>query len=324
MDLGVMIEGQEGVSWDLWRRFVTSVEELGFESLWRSDHLFSLSGARTQEALDAYVAFTIAAEITERVRFGPLVSPVTFRHPSLLARMCAQIDVLSGGRFVAGVGAGWNVPEHQAFGVYFPPVGERMDRLDEAIRVMKALWADEPATFDGKHYRLEGAQSYPKPIQAPLPIMVGGVGERRTLRIVAELADEWNALGVNVEGYRGKREVLERHCREVGRDPDTIRHSQMSGFIVGKDDQGVRRHLRLIAEKLPHDAVVGSMTAPPEQVFQAARAHGWLVGTPSEVVDELGRKEEAGITRLMLQHHANDNFDVLDLLALEVLPQVQS
>ena len=159
-----MIEGQEGVSWDLWRRVVTSVEELGFESLWRSDHLFSLSGARTQEALDTYVAFAIAAETTERVRIGPLVSPVTFRHPSLVAKIGAQIDVLSGGRFVAGVGAGWNVPEHQAFGVHFPPLAERMDRLDEAIRVMRALWADEPSTFEGKYYRLEGAQSYPKPI----------------------------------------------------------------------------------------------------------------------------------------------------------------
>ena len=323
MDLGVMIEGQEGVSWDLWRRFVTVVEELGFESLWRSDHLFSLSGARTQEALDAYVAFAIAAEITKRVRFGALVSPVTFRHPSIVARMCAQIDVLSGGRFVAGVGAGWNVPEHEAFGVHFPPVGERMDRLDESIRVMKALWADEPATFEGKYYQLKEAESYPKPIQSPLPIMVGGVGERRTLRIIAELADEWNAVGVDIEGYRRKREVLERHCREVGRDPGSIRHSQMSGFIIGKDDRGVRHHLQLIAEKLPHDAVVGSMRAGPEQVFQAARARGWLVGTPSEVVDELGRREEAGITRLMFQHHANDSFDVLDLLASEVLPQVQ-
>ena len=323
MDLGVMVEGQEGVGWDLWRRFVTSVEELGFESLWRSDHLFSLSGARTQDALDAYMAFAIAAEATKRVKFGPLVSPVTFRHPSILARMCAQLDVLSGGRFVVGVGAGWNVPEHEAFGVDFPPLGERMGRLDESIRVMKALWADEPATFDGKYYKLKEAQSYPKPIQSPLPIMVGGMGERRTLRIVAELADEWNALGVDVEGYRRKREVLESHCREVGRDPSAIRRSQMSGFIVGKDDRGVRDHLQRIAEKLPHDAVVGSMTAGPDQVFQAARARGWLVGTPSEVVDELGRREEAGITRLMLQHHANDDFDVLDLLASEVLPQVQ-
>jgi len=162
MNVGVVVEGQ--VSWDLWRRFVTTVEDLGFESLWRSDHLFSLSGDRTQDVLDPYVAFALAAELTERVRFGPLVSPITFRHPSILARMAAQIDALSGGRFVAGVGAGWNVPEHTAFGVPLPPLAERMDRLDESIRVMKALWSDGPATFDGRYYQLQDAECYPKPV----------------------------------------------------------------------------------------------------------------------------------------------------------------
>jgi F420-dependent oxidoreductase-like protein len=323
MDLGVMIEGQEDLSWDLWRRFATSVEELGFESLWRSDHFFSLSGPRTQDAVETYLSFAVAAEITKRVRFGALVSPITFRHPSLLARMCAQIDALSRGRFVAGVGAGWNVPEHEAFGIPFPTVGERMDRLDESIRVMRALWSDGPASFSGKYYQLREAECYPKPVQQPLPVMVGGGGERRTLRIVAELADEWNAVGVDLDGYRRKREVLERHCEKVGRDPALIKHSQMSGFIVGKDDSGMLDHLRLIGERLGHDAVVGSMTADPGRVLEAARDRGWLVGTPSEVVDELGRREEAGVSRLMLQHHANDNFEVLELLATEVLPQVQ-
>jgi F420-dependent oxidoreductase-like protein len=323
MDLGVMVEGQEGVSLDLWRRFVTTVEDLGFESLWRSDHLFSLSGARTQDALDAYVAFALAAELTQRVRFGPLVSPMTFRHPSILARMAAQIDELSGGRFVAGVGAGWNVPEHTAFGIPFPPLRERMDRLDESIRVMKALWSDGPATFDGRYYQLQDAECYPKPVQQPLPVMVGGMGERRTLKIVAELADEWNSLGVTIDDYKRKREVLAGHCAAIGKDPAVIKHSQMSGFIVGKDDRGIRRHLEHIGRKLKSDAVVGSMTADFDSVLDAARGRGWLVGTPSQVVEELGRREEAGISRLMLQHHANDDFEVLDLLASEVLPQVQ-
>lgn len=323
MDLGVMVEGQEGVSLDLWRRFVVTVEDLGFESLWRSDHLFSLSGARTLDALDAYVAFALAAELTERVRFGPLVSPMTFRHPSILARMAAQIDEISGGRFVAGVGAGWNVPEHTAFGIPFPPLRERMDRLDESIRVMKALWSDGPASFDGRYYQLQDAECYPKPVQQPLPVMVGGMGERRTLRIVAELADEWNSLGVTIDDYKRKSEILEGHSTAVGRDPNTIKHSQMSGFIVGKDDRGIRRHLENIGRKLKSDAIVGSMTADFDSVLKVARGRGWLVGTPTQVVEELGRREEAGISRLMLQHHANDDFEVLELLATEVLPQVQ-
>ena len=322
MDLGVMVEGQEGVSWDLWRRFVIAVEDFGFESLWRSDHLFSLAGSRTQDALDAYVAFALTAEITERVRFGPLVSPVTFRNPAVLARMSAQLDVLSNGRFTAGVGAGWNVPEHAAFGISFPSTKERMDRLEESICVMKALWSDGPATFDGHYYQLREAECYPKPIQRPLPVMVGGVGEKRTLRIVARLADEWNSFGVNVDDYRRKREVLEKHCIELSRDPNEIVHSQMSGFIIGKDDKGIRRHLENIGRKLPSDAVVGSMKGDPDMVLKKARGRGWLVGTPLEVVEELRRREEAGISRLMLQHHANDDFEVLELIAREVLPNL--
>jgi F420-dependent oxidoreductase-like protein len=323
MDLGVMIEGQEDVSWDLWRRIYTAVEDLGFESLWRSDHLFSLSGPRTGEALETFISFVLVAEHTARLRFGPLVSPVTFRHPSLLARMAAQIDALSSGRFILGVGAGWNVPEHQAFGLPFPKVRERMDRLEEAIQVMKALWGFAPATFDGRYYQLRGAESYPKPVQSPLPVLVGGVGERLTLRIVAKHADEWNSLGVDLDSYLRKREVLERHCHQVGRDPGAIKHSQMSGFIVGLNRKEVREHLRRIAERLPVDAIVGPMGADPDSVLRSAKERGWLVGTPNEVVDELGRREEAGISRLMLQHHANQDFEVLELLAKHVLPQVQ-
>ena len=219
MDLGVMIEAQEGLSWELWRRIARTTEELGFESLWRSDHFLSLSGPRDRDALETFISFVIVAEETERIRFGPLVCPMTFRHPSLLARMAAQVDLLSGGRFVCGMGAGWNVPEHEAFGIPFPPVGERMDRLDESIRVVKALWGEEPATFTGKHFRLKEAVCYPKPVQRPLPVLVGGSGERRTLRIVAEHAQEWNSTGLDIDGYRQRREVLERHCEDVGPRP---------------------------------------------------------------------------------------------------------
>ena len=133
--------------------------------------------------------------------------------------MAAQIDELSNGRFVAGVGAGWNVPEHTAFGITFPPLRECMDRLEESIRVMKAMWPDGPANFDGRYYQLQDAECYPKPVQQPLPIMVSGIGKRCTLKIVAELADEWNSLGVTTDDYKRKSEVLEGHCATVGRNP---------------------------------------------------------------------------------------------------------
>ena len=201
---------------------------------------------------------------------------MTFRHPSMLARMAAQIDVLSGGRFILGMGAGWNVPEHEAFSIRFPPVRERMDRLDESIRVVKALWGDGPATFDGDYYQLKEAICYPKPAQRPLPVLVGGGGEKRTLRIVAEHADEWNATGVDVEGYKHKRAVLERHCADVGREPAEIRHSQMTSFVIGRDEAAVKTHLARIIEVMP-----ASGRGEPDQILEAMRARGGLAGTPT-------------------------------------------
>jgi F420-dependent oxidoreductase-like protein len=318
MDLAVMIEGQEGLNWDLWRRIARTTEDLGFESLFRSDHFFSLGGPRDRDALETFVSFVLVAETTSRIRFGPLVASMTFRHPSLLARMAAQVDVLSKGRFILGVGAGWNVPEHEAFGLPFPPVRERMDRLDEGIRVIRALWGQGPASFEGRYYSLKDVDMHPKPAQDPAPLLVGGTGERRTLRIVAEHADEWNAVGQNRDGYLAKRAVLERHCEAVGRDPSTIRHSMMAGFVIGRDEAAVKAHLARMAERNP---MLGRAT--PEEVLAGVRARGWLTGSPAEVVDAIGRLEEAGVSRLMLQHHAMDDFATLELVASDVLPQVQ-
>jgi F420-dependent oxidoreductase-like protein len=331
---------QEGLDWELWRRIARTTEDLGFESLWRSDHFFSLFGPHSRNALESFVSLVLVAETTQRLRFGPLVSAITFRHPALTARMAAQIDVLSGGRFVLGMGAGWNVPEHEAFGFPFPPMGERLDRLEEGVQVVRALWGDAPAYFEGRHYRLQGAECYPKPVQRPLPIIVGGGGERRTLRIVARYADEWNSVGGGGErrtlrivaryadewnsvggggdGYRHKRAVLERHCAEVGRDPATIRHSQMAAFVIGRDEAEQHAHLARIVEQIPP---LGRQDAA--QALQGLRERGWLVGTPGEIVEQIGRFEEAGMSRIMLQHHAQRDFATLELVAAEVLPQVQ-
>lgn len=306
------------MDWELWRRIARTTEDLGFESLWRSDHFFSLSGPHSRDALETFVSLVLVAESTHRLRFGPLVSAITFRHPALTARMAAQLDVLSGGRFVLGMGAGWNVPEHEAFGFPFPPVKERLDRLEEGLQVVRALWGDAPAFFEGRHYRLQGAECYPQPVQRPLPIIVGGGGERRTLRIVARYADEWNSVGGGLDGYRHKRAVLERHCAEVGRDPAAIRHSQMAAFVIGRDEAGQHAHLARIVEQIP---ALGRQD--PAQALLALRERGWLVGTPGEIVEQIARLEEAGMSRIMLQHHAQRDFGTLELIAAEVLPQVQ-
>ncbi|MCA9851589.1 MAG: LLM class F420-dependent oxidoreductase [Dehalococcoidia bacterium] len=318
MDLGVMIEGQEGLNWDRWRRIIRTTEDLGFESLFRSDHFFSLSGPHDRDALETFISFVLVAEESSRIRFGPLVSSMTFRHPSLLARMAAQIDLLSGGRFILGMGAGWNVPEHEAFGLPFPPVRERMDRLEEGIQVVRALWGDGPVSFDGRYYQLKDAECFPKPAQSPAPILVGGSGEKRTLRIVAKYADEWNAVGQTVEGYQHKNEVLLGHCDAVGRDASTIRRSMMCGFVIGRDEDGVRAHLARIGEALPM-----LTRGNPDEVLEGVRNRGWLVGTTSEVVEQIKQREELGIQRIMLQHHAQADFDTLELIAKDVLPQVQ-
>ncbi len=317
MDLGIMIEGQEDLNWDLWRRIIRTTEDSGFESLWRSDHFFSLSGPTDRDALETFISFVLVAEESERIRFGPLVSSMTFRHPSLLARMAAQIDVLSGGRFVLGMGAGWNVPEHEAFGLPFPPLGERMDRLEECVQLVQALWADGPASFEGKHYQLRDVTSFPKPAQSPLPVLIGGRGERRTLRIVARYANEWNVVGVDTEEYQRLTGVLAAHCEDAGRAPSEIRHTQMAAPVIGRDDAGVKAHLARIVEKIP---ALGQQSV--DETLEGLAQRGWLVGTPAQIVDELGRREEAGITRTMLQHHANDDFETIELLASEVLPQV--
>ena len=318
MDLGVMIEGQEGLTWDRWRRIMRATEDLGFESLWRSDHFFSLSGPHERPALETFLSFVLVATETSRIRFGSLVASATFRHPSLVARMAAQIDVLSGGRFILGMGAGWNVPEHEAFGIAFPPLKERMDRLEESVRVVRALWGEGAANLEGRYYTLKDALCEPKPLQQPMPLLIGGSGERRTLKLVAQFADEWNGVGLTPETYLAKRAILERHCADVGRDPKTIRHSQMVGFIIGKTDADQRAHLAKVAETLP---ALGRND--PDEVIRNMRSRGWLVGTPDEVVQEIGRRQEAGLTRIMLQHQAQENFATLELIASEVLPQIQ-
>ena len=320
MQLGVMVEGQDGLGWELWRRLFRAAEDLGFESLWRSDNFFAFSGDRTRDSLEPFVSMTVLAQETERIRFGPLVTAVTFRHPAVVARMAAQIDQLSGGRFVLGMGAGWNVDEHAAYGIPFPSTGERLDRLEEAIQVVQALWAGGPASLDGHFYPLRDAECYPKPAQQPLPLLVGGNGERRTLRIVAQYANEWNGIYLDVDAYREKRAVLERHCEAVGRDPASIAHSLMLGFVIGRDQDEIAQRL----SRLSANPILSGLDSAGdiEASLARLRRRGWLVGSPAQIVEQLGRLAEEGVARVMLHHLDKDDFAALDLVAAEVLPQL--
>jgi F420-dependent oxidoreductase-like protein len=318
MDLGIMLEGQEGLNWGRWRRYAQRVESLGYESLWRSDHFFSLMGQPQRDALETWVSLADLAAHTSRLRFGPLVCSMTFRHPALLARMAAAVDDLSGGRLVLGVGAGWNVAEHEAFGLPFPPVGTRMALLEEGIQVLKALWTGEKVSFTGKHYQLKDVEMHPTPAQRPgPPLLVGGGGEKRTLQIVARYADEWNGFAASPELYRQKTAVLERHCEAEKRDPATIKRSVMAAFIIGRDAAELRRRAGGI------QTVLTSMAAStPDDMLKAMRSRGWLVGTPEQVVEQIKALEALGVSRVMLQHHDQTDEEVIELIAREIMPAV--
>ena len=314
MKLGVMVESQEGVGWNEWKDIVQWTEELGFESLWRSDHFFSFFGAtRTIDSLDTLVAHTYTAAASNRIRFGPLVLSMTFRHPAILARMAAAIDQLSGGRFILGVGAGWNVPEHEAYGIELPPVKQRMDNLEEGIQVIKALFENESANFEGKIYKLRDAPMNPKPAQSPMPLLIGGGGEQRTLKMVARYATEWNVpIAQGLEVYKQKLQVLEKHCEAEGRDPGTIARSVMTSYIAGENqaevDQKVQAAIASAPERFRRTDGKPPMTA--------------LWGTSAQIIEQIKELEDAGISRIMLQYRTPPARSDLEFVAEEILPKV--
>lgn len=313
MDIGLMVEGQNGLTWERWRHILALAERLKFPTVFRSDHYFI---GPQQDSLEAYLSFVMAASETRNIRFGPLVSPVTFRSPVDIGRMAAQIDLLSGGRFVMGMGAGWNEAEHKAYGILFPPVKERFDRLEEAIQVVKTLWSEGSGSFEGKYYQLAAADCLPKPAGGRPPILIGG-GEKRTLKLVARYASEWNGVNLTPDAYRRKVSVLERHCEAEGRDPATIRRSMMAFAIVGPTEADLDHASRRLMSMwgVPE----GTSTA---QYREGAKARGLIVGTTDEVVNTLGRLGESGLQEVQFQHFNFDDDAVPEYLASEVAPRV--
>jgi F420-dependent oxidoreductase-like protein len=323
VEVGVDFEAQDGMTWERWTDLARRVEDAGFESLWRSDHLFSVVGRPERPALEAMTALTQVATITSRLRFGTLVTPVTFRHPSVFALQAAGIDALSGGRLEIGLGTGWHAHEHEAFGIPFAPMATRFAMLEETIAVLKALWTQDEAHFAGEHFSLAGARCHPRPVQSPHPpIIVGGTGEKRTLRIVAVHADEWNVHGITVAGFRAKRTVLERHCAAVGRDPGSIRHSVAGPCVIGVTDAEVRRGIDALAEFFPMQApAFFPQGAATDNSVEAVRARGWFAGRPDEIVEQIRAFAAEGVDRVIMQHMPHDD-EALELFASAVLPEV--
>ena len=307
LELTIMIEAQEGLTWERLRRLAATVEGAGYAGLFRSDHLTGLFGEATRPSLDCWASLTWLAANTRRLRFGPLVCPLTFYHPALLAKRAAAVWELSGGRLDLGIGAGWHEGEHTMFGIPFPPVKERLDRLEYGARAIRALWRGQPVTLEQPYYTLRAAQSFPRP--GSLPLIIGGRGERRTLRIVAESADEWNITRVTVDEYAAKARVLAEHCRSVGRDPATIRRSLMVPVITGRTQAEVAARLEKARAIFPR--------VPPDGA--GWRAAGFLFGVIDEVRQELRRWEATGIARAMLQMLDMDDLEAIELIGRECL-----
>lgn len=310
MKVGIMFDAQEDMSWERWMTLSRLLEDLGFESLWRSDHLFSLVGFPDRDCVETWTSLTQLAAATKRLRFGPLVSPVTFRHPALLALQAASVDQLSNGRLEIGVGVGWNTLEHNAFGLALPPKRVRCEMLDESISVMKLIWSGEDVSFEGKHYTLKDARGHPRTTQQPRPpILVGGIGDS-TIAIAAKHADEWNSYGLFGNAYRGKLEVLAQKCEEAGRDICEIRYSVAGPLAIGTSEDEVRKRLGRLRQVFPHPPLYPETEENDPATF---RGRGWFAGRPEEIAEQIADVREAGAHRVIFHH-----LDVTDHESLEL------
>ena len=316
MRICLMIEGQEGVTWANWVDLARACERLGFDALFRSDHYLSVDGRGERGSLDAWGTICALSAITDRVRLGTLVSPATFRHPSVLAKTVVTADHISGGRVELGVGTGWLEAEHTAYGFPFPPMGERMDVLSEQLAIIHHQWTEHMFDFDGRRYRVEALDARPKPVQRPHPpLIVGGAAGPRSARLAAQWADEYNTVFVTPEEARERRRALDEACDEENRDPRTLRFSMMNGFLVGADRRDLRARARRLAAWRDEDDQAGKDV----DAYIDGLAP-WIVGTPGEIVARLREYEAAGVEAVMLQHHLFEDYDALELIGREVIP----
>jgi F420-dependent oxidoreductase-like protein len=307
MRVCLMVEGQEDVTWEQWQALAAACEEHGVEGLFRSDHYQSVMGRRERGSLDAWATLAALAARTSRVRLGTLVSPATFRHPSVLAKNVVTVDHVSGGRVELGLGAGWHEAEHRAYGFEMPPTATRMAVLAEQLEIVHRSWTEEAFSFAGTHYRLDDLRALPKPLQRPHPpLLVGGGAGPRSVALAARFGDEYNTGLVSVEECRRRRGLVEAAWREAGRDPGTVRFSLMTTCVVGRD-RG-----ELLERVAAMQAVTGG-GGDPEALLAAPPPH-WLIGTADELVERLRVLEQAGVTRVMLQHLAHDDVDMVAVL----------
>jgi len=313
----VMLEGQEGHTYPDLLRIACTSEKLGFGGMFRSDHCLPIMGDRQLEATDAWTTLAGLARDTTNIRFGTLVSPMTFRHPSELAKQAATIDQMSGGRVEVGFGAGWYEGEHTAYGIPFPPLKERFDRLEESLEVCTALWSSaESATFKGRYYSLDRAPGRPKPVQQPLPVIVGGKGAKRTPDLTARFAAEYNT-GAAIPEWSERRARVVAACERIGRDPASVVYSWMTATVVGRTEAEAWQEA---GRRFRHAGRTGDVRAwVAEQ-----QAGGMLFGGAEQAAEKLSAALAAGATRWYLQIVPSPSDELLEMIATEIAPLVRA
>jgi alkanesulfonate monooxygenase SsuD/methylene tetrahydromethanopterin reductase-like flavin-dependent oxidoreductase (luciferase family) len=302
----ILIEGQEDVSWPEWLALAGACERSGISTLFRSDHYLSVVGRRERGSLDAWGTVSALAATTSTLRLGTLVSPVTFRHPSVLAKAAVTADHVSGGgRIELGIGAGWLEDEHARYGFPFPPTGERLEMLEEQIEIVRRQWTETGLEFRGRHYTLEGLDALPKPLRPP-NLIVGGRARRRSVALAVRWADEYNLVMMDADEAGERHAAIARACEQAGRDPLTV--SLMTGSMVGADDTDLANRARRLAELRGEDA---SDTG----AYLADLPEHWIVGTADQARERLAQLERAGIERVMLQYLTHRDLDGIEVLA---------
>jgi F420-dependent oxidoreductase-like protein len=303
LEIAIMIEGQNGLTWPRWQKIVHLVEDVGFAGLFRSDH-FTNSNPPEMESLELWTSLTWLASHTRRIEFGPLVTPFSFRHPVHTARMASAVDDLSDGRLILGMGAGWNQREHHLFGFDLLEMDERFDRFKEGMEVVtRLLQSDKPVTFEGQYYQLHGATLLPRPQWPGGPrILIGGNGVKRTLAYVVRYANEWNCVTLPPDDFARLNSRLSGMLIEAGREPGSVRRSMMTGCVFGKDGAALNNKVGLYGKTL-------------DEIQQ----DGIVAGSLSAIKEQLQALEQAGLQRIMLQWLDLDDLEGMEALAKGVL-----
>jgi len=310
-----MIEGQNGLNWTRWQKIAEAVENLGFAGLFRSDH-FTNPEPPELDSLEAWVSLTYLADQTQRIHFGPLVSPVSFRDPIMMARQAIAIDDLSGGRFILGVGAGWQEREHRMFGYYLGDVPTRTRRFEEALQVVHLLLtSDSPVSFDGYFYKLREAILLPRPSRAGgPPILVGGNGKKKTLPLAAKYARVWNGVWLSPEDFKDRSETLDELLAREGRSPQDVRRTMMTNLLFAADDKELDQKIADLKRTRSELSNLSTLEA-----VRQIQKQNWIAGTPDLVLEQLQAYEEAGLQEIMLQWWDFDHPERLQPFAETVL-----